>query len=97
MHFSYQITFFPRFSSLSIVLLHGIFGLQLHKLIFLFCKAKFFFREIVNFSDEEESEFEEGMSKQGSLDSILSHESSNWNLLNNNQSCDIATTNNTSR
>ena len=53
--------------------------------------------DLLNFSDEEESEFEEGMSKQGSLDSILSHESSNWNLLNNNQSCDIATTNNTSR
>jgi len=52
--------------------------------------------DLLNFSDGEESEFEEGMSKQGSLDSILSHESSNWNLLNNNQSCDIATTNNTS-
>merc|ERR1719266_835133 len=29
--------------------------------------------DLLNFSDEEESEFEEGMSKQGSLDSILSH------------------------
>ena len=51
--------------------------------------------DLLNFSDEE-SEFEEGLSKQGSLDSILSHESSNWNLNNNQNDCDINTTTSTS-